>query len=85
MMTTKIFDGSFVSFINSPKVLTAARQHFNYPSLNGVPLENQGGTGSTGSHLESRYMLGDYTISSDYFDHVISDIALALFEDSGIY
>ena len=85
MMTSRIFDGSFISFINSPKVLTAARQHFNCPSLNGVPLENQGGSGSAGSHWESRYMLGDYMISSDYFDNVISDITLALFEDSGIY
>ena len=85
MMTTRIFDGSFVSFINSPKVLTAARQHFNCTSLNGVPLENQGGTGSAGSHWEARFLLGDYMISSDYFDNVISDITLALFEDSGIY
>jgi hypothetical protein len=30
-------------------------------------------------------MLGDYMISSDYSDNVISDITLALFEDSGIY
>ena len=85
MMTTRIFDGSFVSFINSPKVLTTARQHFNCTSLNGVPLENQGGSGSAGSHWEARYLLGDYMISSDYFDNVISDITLALFEDSGIY
>ena len=81
MMTTRIFDGSFVSFINSPKDLTPARQHFNCPSLNG----NQGGTGSAGSLWESRYVLGDYMISSDYFDIVISDITLALFEDSVIY
>ena len=85
MMTTRIFDGSFVSFINSPKVLTTARQHFNCTSLNGIPLENQGGSGSAGSHWEARYLLGDYMISSDYFDNVISDITLALFEDSGIY
>ena len=85
LMTTKIFDGSFVSFINSPKVLTVARQHYNCTTLNGVPLESQGGTGSAGSHWEARYMLGEYMISSDYFDNVISDITLALFEDTGIY
>ena len=85
MMTTKIFDGSFVSFVNSPKVLTTARQHFNCKTLNGVPLENQGSTGSAGSHWEARYMLGDYMISSDYCDNVISDLTLALFEDSGLY
>ena len=85
MTNTKIFDGSFITFVNSPRVLTAARQHFNCTSLNGVPLENQGGSGSAGSHWEARYLLGDYMISSDYFDNVISDITLALFEDSGIY
>lgn len=85
MITTKIFDGSFVSFVNSPKVLTVARQHFNCTSINGIPLENYGGAGSVGSHWESRYMLGDYMISNDYSDNVISDITLALFEDSGIY
>ena len=85
MTTTKIFDGSFVSFVNSPRVLTAARQHFNCTTINGVPLENQGGTGSAGSHWEARYMLGDYMISTNYIDNVISDITLALFEDSGLY
>ena len=85
MTTTKIFEGYFVTFINSPKVLTAARKHFNCITINGVPLENQGGTGSVGSHWEARYMLGDYMISTDYFENVISDITLALFEDSGFY
>ena len=85
MTKTKIFDGSFVTFINSPRVLTAARQHFNCTTLNGVPLENQGSEGSAGAHWESRYMLGDYMISTDYIDSVLSDITLALFEDSGFY
>jgi hypothetical protein len=85
MTTTKIFDGSFVTFINSPRVLTAARQHFNCPTLNGIPLENQGGEGSAGAHWEARYMLGDYMLSTDYFENVLSDITLALFEDSGFY
>ena len=74
-----------VSYINSSKVLRKARQHFNCPSLTGVALENQGGSGSLGSHWEARYMLGDYMISTDYMDTVISDITLALFEDSGFY
>ncbi len=85
MTTTKIFDGSFVTFINSPRVLTAARQHFNCTTINGIPLENQGDEGSAGAHWEARYMLGDYMISTDYIDNVLSDITLALFEDSGFY
>ena len=74
-----------VYYIVSENALLKARQHFNCGSLYGIPLENQGGEGSVGSHWESRYMLGDYMISTDYADLVISDITLALFEDTGYY
>ena len=74
-----------ITYVTSPKVLIKARQHFNCASINGMPLEDQGGEGSAGSHWEARYMLGDYMISTDYMDNVISDISLALFEDSGFY
>ena len=74
-----------ITYVTSPQVLLKARQHFNCATITGIPLENQGGEGSAGSHWESRYMLGDYMISTDYLDNVISDITIALFEDSGIY
>ena len=74
-----------VNYISSSKALLKASQHFNCPSLSGIPLENQGGSGSAGSHWESQYMLGDYMISTDYADTVLSDITLAVFEDSGFY
>ena len=74
-----------VSYVHSTNVVSKARQHFNCPSITGVPLENQGGVGSAGSHWEARYMLGDYMISTDYIDVVLSDISIALFEDSGFY
>ena len=74
-----------VSYINSTKVISKAKQHFNCENLTKLQLENQGGPGSLGSHWETRYMLGDYMISTDYLDTVISDITLALFEDSGFY
>ena len=69
----------------TPKVLETAREHFGCQSLEGVELEDQGGDGSAGSHWESRLMLSDYMISTDYEDLVISPITLALFEDSGWY
>jgi hypothetical protein len=74
-----------MSYIISKNVVAQAQKHFDCNSLIGVPLENQGGTGSAGSHWESRYMLGDYMVSTDYPDSAISDITLALFEDSGFY
>ena len=85
LMTSKTINGVSYSFINSPKVLEKAKIHFNCGSLKGIQLEDQGGDGSAGSHWESRYMLGDYMISTDYTEVVISDITLALFEDTGFY
>ena len=73
------------SYIISPKAIAKAREHFDCSSITRIPLENQGGTGSVGSHWESRYMLGDYMISTDYPDQAISDITLGLFEDTGFY
>ena len=74
-----------MSYIKTPKVLEKAKAHFGCQSMLGVRLEDQGGTGSAGSHWEARYMLGDYMISTDYFENFVSDITLALFEDSGFY
>ena len=73
------------SYITSPKVLEKARIHFNCKDIKGIQLEDQGGEGSIGAHWEARYMLGDYMISTDYPEVVISDITLALFEDTGFY
>ena len=81
-LTTK---RSSVTYVTSNNVLIKARQHFNCASITGVPLEDQGGQGSAGSHWEARHMLGDYMISTNYIDNVISDITIALFEDSGLY
>jgi hypothetical protein len=81
-LTTK---RSSVTYVTSNNVLIKARQHFNCATITGVPLEDQGGQGSAGSHWEARHMLGDYMISTNYIDNVISDITIALFEDSGLY
>ena len=72
-------------YITSKKVIEKAKEHFNCNTLTQIQLENQGGEGSAGSHWESRYMLGDYMISTDYPDVAISDITLALFEDTHFY
>ena len=74
-----------VPCITSNNVLAKAREHFGCSSLRGVYLETQGGSGTAGSHWESRYMLGDYMVSTDFPDSAISDITLALFQDSGFY
>ena len=83
--TTESINGIDRTFIITSNVRNAAAKHFGCSSIIGVELENQGGTGSIGSHWEARIMLGDYMISTDYQEIVISDISLALFKDSGWY
>ena len=85
MIKTERVNGVKKILLNSEKVLEKARIHFNCENIKGIPLENQGGDGSAGSHWEARYMLGDYMISTDYPEMVISDITLAFFEDTGFY
>jgi hypothetical protein len=78
-------NGKKMNFIRSPKVLEKARSHFNCPTLDGVPLEYNGGPGTAGSHWSKKYMNTDYMIGDSYGENLISDITMALFEDSGWY
>ena len=74
-----------ITYVKSVKVISKAKEHFNCGSITGIPLEDQGGNETAGYHWEARYMLGDYMISNDYLDNVISDITFALFEDTKYY
>lgn len=80
-----VINGVEKDLIVSYNVRKKAAEYFNCPSIIGVELESQGGTGSAGSHWEARTMLGDYMIAQSYSEVYISEITLALFEDSGWY
>jgi hypothetical protein len=81
----RLKSGKPYSFIKSPRVLAKAREHFNCTSLEGVPLEYNGGAGTAGAHWSKKYMNTDYMIGDSYGENLISDITLAMFEDSGWY
>ncbi len=38
--------------LKSPKVLETARKYFGCPTISGVEIENEGGSGSAGAHWE---------------------------------
>lgn len=80
-----LINGVKRQLIKTPKVVEAAKRHFACDSLIGIELENQGSQGSIGGHWESRIMLGDIMNAASYEDIALSDITLALFEDSGWY
>ena len=75
----------YIYYLNSYNVLEQARKHYDCTSLERLYLENQEKNSGWSSHWESRYMLGDIMISTDFQEKVISDITLALFEDTGFY
>ena len=83
--TTQIVDGIERTFLITPNVIKMAQRHFGCDTLIGLELENQGLKGTVGSHWEGRLMSGDYMIPSLLRELVISDITLALFQDSGWY
>mmetsp|Transcript_24870 Transcript_24870/g.41759 ORF Transcript_24870/g.41759 Transcript_24870/m.41759 type:complete len:349 (-) Transcript_24870:34-1080(-) len=73
-----------VTKIITPTVLAKVREHFACPSLNGAELEDQGGTGTAGSHWETRIYFNEYMTGQLQFNPVmLSVITLALLEDSG--
>ena len=74
-----------ISVIKSPLVVAKARKHFNCDTLEGVPLEYNGGVGTVGAHWSKKAMNTDYMIGDSYGENLISGITLALFEDSGWY
>ena len=73
--------------IASPKVLEKARAHFGCDSITGILLENQGGSGTLGSHWEKRVMGYEAMtgVGTHFIENVLSDITLAYFEDTGVY
>lgn len=74
-----------IMIVKSKYVLEEARSHFNCTNLDGVPLEYNGGLGTSGAHWSKKYMNTDYMIADSYGENLISRITLALFKDSGWY
>lgn len=71
--------------IITPKVVEATKKHFNCESVEGLEVEDDGDEGTVASHWEERLMHSDYMCGMNSFDTSISEMTLALFEDSGWY
>ena len=80
-LITKNINGVEKKLFTGKNVIKYAKKHFGCDNIDGIELENQIG----GTHWESRIMLSDYMIGFDYSEIVISEISLALLEDSGWY
>jgi leishmanolysin len=68
-----------------PEVRDYARQYYNCPNLIGVPLENNGGSGSAGSHWEKLFHPIEYMNPQVEYPAIISEFTMALLRSSGWY
>lgn len=72
-----------VSLLVTEEVVAEGRRHFNCPNLEGVELENQGGSGTAGSHWEER-ILGNEAMTGVFtFNPVFSRLTFASLKDTG--
>ena len=67
-------------------LIKTPKKYFQFDSLEGLELEDQGGQGSSISHWEQRILLGEYMGAVIYQEEMaISEFTLALLQDSGWY
>lgn len=71
--------------VNSPTVVAWARAYYGCDSIQGVELENQGGSGTQNSHWEKRVAMNEYMTGTASRNPVFSDLTMALLKDTGWY
>ncbi|KAL5497157.1 hypothetical protein EMCRGX_G013581 [Ephydatia muelleri] len=74
-----------VKMMFTPNVVARARAHFNCPTLPGLELENGGGSGTEMSHWEARILGNELMTSTQAFNLKLSEMTLALLQDTGWY
>ncbi|KAG6520516.1 hypothetical protein ZIOFF_017573 [Zingiber officinale] len=89
-VTVQVMDeklGRAVTRIALPRVVMHARYHYGAFSENftGLELEDGGGRGTSGSHWEKRLLMNEIMTGSVDTRSVVSEMTLALLEDSGWY
>ncbi|XP_042409790.1 leishmanolysin-like peptidase [Zingiber officinale] len=89
-VTVQVMDeklGRMVTRVVLPRVVMHARYHYGAFSENftGLELEDGGGRGTSGSHWEKRLLMNEIMTGSVDTRSVVSEMTLALLEDSGWY
>jgi len=72
-------------YISSEPITSRIRNHFGCDTIPGALLENQGGSGSAGSHFERRVFMNEMMTASEIADARLSEFTLAVFESTGWY
>lgn len=85
MTKTIRFGNQQMKAIITPKVVAYAKEYFSCDSIEGVPLENGGGSGSKNSHWEKTLFPSEIMNPQVANPATISEFTIALLEDMGWY
>lgn len=77
--------GDTLTYVKTPNIIEKGKKHFNCKKFKGLLLDSRGGEGTAGNHWDRKHMNTDYMIGETYGENLISELTLAMFEDSGWY
>jgi len=81
----KTVNGQEVTVLTIEPLRTKLRKHFNCPNLEGAYIENEGGSGTAGSHFEKRIFMNEALTASSSEGRRVSEFLLSALEGSGWY
>ena len=85
VVSSTTISGQRFTVIVLPEVVTYAKSFFGCSSVAGIPLENDGGDGSAGSHWEKTFLPQEYMNPTVENPGIISEFTLNLLRGSGWY
>lgn len=82
---SKTLNGVTSTVVNLPPLTDRLRKHFGCPTLEGAYMENDGGSGTIGSHLERKLFVYEAMSTGAIDGRRVSEFSLALLEGTGWY
>lgn len=83
IISTETYGANNYEVLKTPFVLEAARNHYNCPTLPGMPLENEGV--SAKNHWLRPAIYNEIMNPADHINSAFSYFTIALLKDSGFY
>jgi leishmanolysin len=82
---SKTISGTQFQGIILPEVVNYARSYFNDPNLDMVPLEDEGGGGSAGSHWDKVFLTMEYMNPTIESPGILSEFTMTFLRATGWY
>ena len=80
-----VTSGKFSKMIVTPKVLAWAKTYYGCNTMDGVPLENNGDSGTAESHWEKFIAASEVMGPVDFNEVTMSGLTMSFLEDTGFY